>query len=283
MSPSLTDEAFLITTPVHINGPESGGTGFFFNSGESTYIVTAGHVLSEIGGHHEHMALREEIRQDPPKVTYFVRVETISDTDRRSVDLSSEGRLWGFDPNGSDIAAIQIDEKIPSITDRYLSTEESENSGLEFKSCSFIEDLFIGDRRLNTDRVYSLAYPGEIYDRTTRFPIRRNALIAFPHKLDFEEEPKFLTDARMDPGTSGSPIVVGPSEVRSPWGGHQSKSNPIFLLGIHSGNYLHDEGSDGSNGEHDEGSTCRNSHYSDLNETWRPEAIIRAVQAAEEI
>lgn len=60
------DLTYLITTPVQINGPDSGGTGFFFHLDTNSYLITAGHVLAngEREGYDEE--LKSEIRQNPP-------------------------------------------------------------------------------------------------------------------------------------------------------------------------------------------------------------------------
>ncbi|WP_255167147.1 S1 family peptidase [Natrononativus amylolyticus] len=269
------DLAFLVTTPLHVAGPDSGGTGFFFRIDTNTYIVTAGHVLADEDRESYGEELRSEIHQQPPEVSYYLRdTDDVTNTTRYSVDLSEEQRTWGFDPNGADVAVIQIDEELITLPDYFSRDEDDEEP--RFSSFSLTERQFIGNNQLTTDRVYSLGYPGRLYDSQTKFPIRRNSLLATPIHVDFEGKPRFLTDARMDPGTSGSPILVEPSQVQYPWGAHltQTHETPI-LLGVHAGNFYYNEGN--SESEED---CLRATQYFDLNETWRPEAIIRAIQEA---
>lgn len=266
------DLAFLITTPVHINGPDSGGTGFFFHIDTNSYLITAGHALADEEGENYGEELKSEIRQDPPEVSYYLRsMDDINNVSRFTVDLAVDQCTWGFDPNGADVAAIQIDEDLTPLTE-FINKDE-DTSNYQFASFSLMEREFIANKRLRTDRVFSVGYPGRLYDAQTKFPIRRSALIASPMHFDFEEEQRFLTDARMDPGTSGSPVLIKPSQVLHPWGEHLSQETPV-LLGIHSGNFPHVE----SHESNDTG--LRNTRYSDLNETWRPEAILRAIQDA---
>lgn len=262
------DLSFLITTPVTLDRPESGGSGFFFHYDTSTYIVTAAHVLAdgELDGCHN---LRSEIRRDPPVVSYYLRDSNVDNPVRRTVDLSEEEQNWGIHPDDPDIAVIQIGEELKTLS-RFIDEDVGEN---RFVTFSMTDREFIGNNRLVTDRVSSLGYPrGRLYDLETRFPIRRNALVASPLHFDFEGEHKFLTDARMDPGTSGSPVLVKPSQVVYPWGEHLRQDAPV-LLGVHSGNYPYP-----NEGNESEGDNLRNTRYSDLNETWRPETIVHTIR-----
>ncbi len=266
------DLTYLITTPVQINGPDSGGTGFFFHLDTNSYLITAGHVLAneEREGYDEE--LKSEIQQDPPELSYYLRdIDEITNVSRFTVDLSADHRIWGFDPNGADVAAIQIDENLSPLTD-FIDSDEDDHAH-QYGSFSLMDREFIGNKRLRTDRVFTVGYPGRLYDVQTKFPVKRNALIATPPHFDFEGEERFLTDARMDPGTSGSPVLIEASQVLHPWGEHLSQETPI-LLGIHSGNFPHVESPES------QGERLRNTRYSDLNETWRPEAILRTIQDA---
>lgn len=274
---SQIDLAFLTTTPVQIDGPDSGGTGFFFHFETNSYIVTAGHILANEERESYREDLKSEIRQDPPEVSYYLRdTDDVRNTNRFTVDLSEEERTWGFDPDGADVAVIQINKELTTLPDFFNKYEDKDSEEHQFASFSLPDSQFIGRNQLRTDRVYSLGYPGRLYDSRTKFPIRRNALIASPLHFDFEGEPRFLTDARMDPGTSGAPILVGPSQVQHSWGEQVSQTHPHgtpVLLGIHTGNFPYTE-----EGSESEEASLRATHYSDLNETWRPEAITRAIQ-----
>jgi hypothetical protein len=276
------DLSFLIASPVNVNGPDSGGTSFFFHFGTNTYLVTAGHVLADGSRELFGEQLKFEIRQDPPELSYYLRAtDDVTDVSRYTADLSDDDRIWGFDPEGADVAVIQIDQELSTLPDFFDGNENPD--GHLFASFSLTDRQFIGSKQLRTDRVYSLGYPGSLYDTQTRFPVRRNALVASPINFDFGGEKRFLTDARMDPGTSGAPILVEPSQVQHPWGEpvRQFHGAPV-LLGIHAGNFPYsdrkpetEEGTESGEGN------LRDTSYSDLNETWRPKAITRAIQEAD--
>lgn len=66
----------------------------------------------------------------------------------------------------------------------------------QVKKLSAIEDiLFIG-------------YPSGLYDTRNSFPIVRRGITATPIWNDFENEERFLIDAGVYPGSSGSPVFI---------------------------------------------------------------------------
>jgi len=268
------DLSFLTASPVKIGEPGSGGTGFFFQLGPTSYLVTAGHVLANDSTAIFGQPQQSEIRADPPKISYYLRAsEDIRNLTRHTLDLSNDDLTWGFDPAGSDVVIIELDQEISTVAE--FITDDREPNEHPYGTLAYREFDFLGSNQLRTDRVYNLGYPGKLSDRETKFPIRRNALISSPINFEYEGADRFLTDARMDPGTSGAPVLVKPSQVQRPTGEslRQSSGAPV-LLGIHSGNFPHETAT-----ETDEDS-MREYSYSDLNETWRPEAIVRAIRAA---
>lgn len=65
-----------------------------------------------------------------------------------------------------------------------------------YKDIGLIEDiLFIG-------------YPSGIHDRANNLPVARRGLSATPFTVDYEDEPVFLIDASVFPGSSGSPVFL---------------------------------------------------------------------------
>lgn len=122
-----TDLIYLITTPVQINGPDSGGTGFFFHLDTNSYLITAGHVLANGERDEYDEESKSEIRQDPPVLSYYLRdIDEITNVSRFTVYLSADHRIWGFDPNDADVAAIQIDETLSPLTD-FIDSDEDDH------------------------------------------------------------------------------------------------------------------------------------------------------------
>jgi hypothetical protein len=81
-----------------------------------------------------------------------------------------------------------------------------------------------------------LGYPYHFYDEMNNFPMARSATVATQPWLDFQRQPRFLIDARIHEGMSGSPVISYPIELNQTQqetnGGKQTKEKNIYLLGI---------------------------------------------------
>lgn len=147
-------------------------------------------------------------------------------------------------------------------------------------SLAFTRDWYIYEKVDVNKRVTVLGYPGEFRDQSTLYPVEREARISTPYGRDFDGEPVFVMDARMHPGTSGSPVIMRIGRLRAidpAYPDHRRK--PAYLLGIHSATYYSDveppEGEDRmwaayeSAQEGEDGGVMR---Y-DLNKAWYPELL----------
>lgn len=262
------DPIYLVTTPIDVkNDGNGGGTGFFFNYNESTYLITNSHVLTN------KEKLTEEVIKNtiehPPQITYYIRDGTeYKSPNRLSVDLSADNIQWRFNSNGADIAIVRLNQQLADIWDVY------KGEILTSFSLALTEQELLDNMRLTTDRVFTLGYPGRVYDSETKFPIRRSAMIASPFSENFDNERKFLVDARMDSGTSGSPLLVNSRNVEYESGEHLRRSEPVpLLLGVHSGNMILDGFFDS-----DDEVTDRNVVFSDINEIWYADKIIETIE-----
>lgn len=60
-----------------------------------------------------------------------------------------------------------------------------------------------------------IGYPNGIWDSTNLLPVARRGTTASPIEVDFEGSPRFLIDASVFGGSSGSPVFIlnqGPSQ-----------------------------------------------------------------------
>lgn len=81
-----------------------------------------------------------------------------------------------------------------------------------------------------------MGYPYGYYDRINNLPVFRTASIASILGIDFEGEPLFLTDGKLHPGISGSPIIAAP---RQSWHTNNNSTgvgndSNFYLIGVHS-------------------------------------------------
>ncbi len=181
------------TAPIwveHSNGSRISATSFIVNKtsklGTIPFLVTNKHIVQDAKKIVTRVAIMEN--NMPCKENEGINIElNIS-------DLS-------FD-NEFDICAIPIGQVLNSlqqnkisifykaITDDIIPNEETINK------LSAIEDIiFIG-------------YPSGLYDEENLSPIIRQGLTATPVWNDFQKQPKFIIDAGVFPGSSGSPVFI---------------------------------------------------------------------------
>lgn len=261
----VPEPVFLTTTPVAIRRDnDAASTGFFFNYEDQSYLITTVHSVVPQYFESDNKLNYRSVVETPPTLVYWVRDEDdLTRAQRHELDLSDDSVRWAFYPGDADVAVFEIPQDLPSIEERY--EDPSLNS-----SFAIPEEYTIGQKGLTEDSAFVLGYPGDIYDRDTRLPIRRGALIASVFNVPFQGKDMFLTDARMDEGMSGSPVLVKSKNVVLPNGEHPRNPKGIpYLIGIHTGNYPLNQ---------DASSESERLRYSDINETWYSFCAIGAIR-----
>lgn len=125
---------------------------------------------------------------------------------RHDFTISDFESLWHGHPDADvDIAVAPLGGLI-----NYMS-----NAGMQpfFRliSSSFIPT---SDQAKDLDAVEDvtfIGYPNGIYDVKNLMPIIRRGITATPFQIDYGGEPKFLIDASVFPGSSGSPVFIANS------------------------------------------------------------------------
>lgn len=262
---------YLTTTPIRYVDANGGGSGFFFNQNGNTYLVTNKHVLCP------------ESENQPTEIE--IRLRDKSDfRNSRSHRLSlydNDVRKWyQFDTDKEeeeiDIAVLPINPRLSTIDDL---EDKSHNSG----SIAFTPECIIHKNYLISNDVHIVGYPGDLVDKSTWYPIRRNAVIASAYGTMFNNNPYFVTDARMHPGTSGSPIVMsGLDPVTGGSGVPPNRQKSTLLLGIHSATF-YGSGLDEfqSSGEVSDCESPNPPTRYDLNIGWYPELIYEIINENE--
>ena len=82
------------------------------------------------------------------------------------------------------------------------------------------------------ENVIFIGYPSGIWDSKNLFPIVRKGLTATPYYIDFLGEQKFLIDASVFPGSSGSPVFAYSSGSYSDKHGGLYFGDFVQFLGI---------------------------------------------------
>jgi hypothetical protein len=260
MAQRAVNRVFTTTTPIRYRDEQGGGTGFYLNYNGRTFIVTNRHVVKPDD---------EEI--NPTEAYIWLRNATeVVEANRSRIQLVKDGSPTYFEhpefPEDVDIALIPINPRLSSLDD-----SEDLNSG----SLAFTPDHFIHENIKIDQRVSVIGYPGDFVDKATRFPVRRNALIASPYGIWFEENPFFVTDARMHPGTSGSPVVMEGTLPVTQGDVPDHRIKNYYLLGVHSATFY---GASlkgkltNSEDEQKESHAQRNIQL-DLNVVWYPDLV----------
>lgn len=131
-----------------------------------------------------------------------------------------------------DIAVIPLDFELNSVNPRIgIENERPPETG----SLAFDVDSILSEksRVIAGDRTQIVGYPGQYVDQTNDFPVTRNVIVSTQYGFPYNGDPIFLTDARMHPGTSGSPVVAGPVTLIT-HGGIDLWGPAYKLLGVHS-------------------------------------------------
>lgn len=123
----------------------------------------------------------------------------------QTFDVELSGNGWGWIGHPSDIvdvAALPLAPLIQSVKKldknlfyRTIPTSMIPNETI-IQQIDAIEDvIFVG-------------YPNGLYDQANNLPIARRGTTATPIYVDHNNEPKFLIDASVFPGSSGSPVFL---------------------------------------------------------------------------
>ncbi|HIF9093055.1 TPA: trypsin-like peptidase domain-containing protein [Photobacterium damselae] len=211
---SVAEELLHIT--VRLEGTKkngtSVGTGFFFYHDERIYIVTNKHVVEGVVSGH-FLVLKGKVENDE-KIPLLGEFHSIS---------FSEANFIGHPDPNVDVAVMNV------------STMMSEVGGVG--STAFWKhitvDLFPTDEHFDKfigpmEEVVFIGYPSGLWDTKNLLPITRKGMTATPCYIDFEGEKKFLIDASVFPGSSGSPVFIYYA------GGHSDKRG-----GMYTGNRIH--------------------------------------------
>lgn len=254
---------FATTTPIQYRDEDGGGTGFFYTHGDSTYLITNRHVLDP-----------EEEDVNPSEIRIWLRdFNNIGNARSYDIEVSHDDKLDWLAYGEVDLAAIPLSMRLSTLQE--LSEEEHKTGSLAFTEHHIVPENLGIDQRVTI-----VGYPGDFMDYTTYFPVKRSALIASPYGVQFNGNPCFVTDARMHPGTSGSPVIFEPGSLRSVNGDIPEEKSGLsyYLLGIHSATHL---GGDITDYQSDTSEEPPTPTKYELNTAWYPDLISGMINAFE--
>lgn len=195
---------------------KSVGTGFLYNYERSLFLVTNKHVIKDAKEGHFTMT---KASTDSGKWDPIIGQGVV-------FDFTEDEFIGHPDPN--------IDVAVANITQKINKAKEEGNAVY----CYAVENDIIPTKeqiekyiRPLEDIVF-IGYPRGIWDYINLLPVIRKGITATPYYYDFLGENKFLVDASVFPGSSGSPVFIYYSGSYSDKKGNLYEGNMIFFLGI---------------------------------------------------
>lgn len=219
----------LIYTTVRLEGKTANGTsvgtGFYFMHQNRIFIITNKHVVDGvIEGHFV-----------AHKGKYINNERQLVDGNGVSLPFTGASFIGHPDPK-VDVAAMNISDVINRMDATGESIYWMNITKNEFLTNEIIEK-FIGP----IEEITFVGYPNGLWDSVNLQPIARKGITATACYKKFMGERKFLVDASVFPGSSGSPVFIYYA------GGYPDKSGKLYIgnrmhfLGIISQVYMRQE------------------------------------------
>jgi len=227
----------LVTVPIRVFCEDTQlgtATGFFFATENESrlFLITNRHVViaepqpqqgrQQSGGQYPNrLVLKLHTNPKDLKQSEDYVVQLYRPTESTSKDRPKKERLWREIDKTTDVVAIELN-----------TTDFQKYSIAKFMQ----KDLLPSDIHLGLgDSLVVIGYPLGISDQVFNLPIAREATVASVFPIPFEGNRYFLVDARLHPGTSGSPVITRPTSVYTRGGQLMSSNPPVFyLVGINS-------------------------------------------------
>lgn len=222
----ISTQIIFITVPLWIEkeGKIETGTGFFYikKISENTsipFIVTNHHVVS--GAKKGFLSLIKKNGEEPIL------------TEKITVEIPAE-MLTRFKDEANDLAIFPIGPILNQLS----------NKNIEVFFRSIDETIIPKDSVLNDlsaiEEITFIGYPSGLYDRKNNTPIVRKGITATPVWNNFNGEHRFLIDAGVYPGSSGSPVLIINSGSYSTRNGI-TIGNRVLFLGVISKTFKRNE------------------------------------------
>jgi S1-C subfamily serine protease len=217
----------LVTVPIRIFCDQSQiatATGFFYGTADRSqlFLITNRHVVIQ-----EPQPGQSEPRLYPDHLV--LRLHTNDKDLKQSEDLSvplyaNKQKLWREIDPSIDVVAIDV---------KSIVTAPKYDIGLFAR-----ENLLPSDIAVSIgDALVIIGYPLGLSDTLFNLPIAREGTVASTFPVPFLGKRFFLVDAKLHPGTSGSPVITRPSQFFLKGGVPKfaTKDGVTYLVGINSG------------------------------------------------
>lgn len=217
----IIHQLLFSTLRIEVQSPiNSVGTAFIvcYRKGETDYLflVTNRHV----------------IRNADNTKFFFTQADKNIPLIGKSIDItfSKFEKMWFCNPNNEDIAVMPFYPLIQEI-------EKKTNKTIYFKAIplTFIPSKEQEDKLTALEEIIFVGYPNALFDNKNLLPIIRKGITATPLFIDYEGEPRFLIDASVFPGSSGSPVFIYNFGSYTTAEGTTTIGSRVYFIGIVSG------------------------------------------------
>lgn len=219
---TIAQKLFYNTVKISTVGPNGSGsgTGFFFQliraDGVVPFIVTNKHVIENTTSGTLTFTLQKEGK---PILGQGLDYHVIP-TDWQS--------MWQGHPSPDvDIAVCPLNPIVVAV---------ERETGFSPFTASVADNQIPTKSQLNEldalEEVLFVGYPNGIWDNKNLLPVMRRGTTATPLQVDFEGAPKFLIDASVFGGSSGSPIYILRNGSFNSKGGDLVIGTQFYFVGV---------------------------------------------------
>jgi Trypsin-like peptidase domain len=195
---SLAENLFFTTVridTVTADGAPGSGTGFLFlqkisDEKQAPFIVTNKHVVAGMRSGSIHFHQRKD---DQPMLGTGFRI-----------DIQNWQEFWFGHP--SEDVDIAIGPLLP--LEAHIKQQNNVDLFYKYITSDMIPTAEAEQELDAIESVTFIGYPNGIWDSKNLLPVARRGTTASPIGVDFEHTPRFLIDASVFGGSSGSPVFV---------------------------------------------------------------------------
>ena len=218
---SVAEQLFFTTVRIDTvskNGAAGSGTGFFFSHkvGEEVYpfVVSNKHVIF---GMNEGRLSFLQRQQDQPILGRG-----------HALNIANWEQAWFGHPDPNvDIAITPF-----APLEAYIKQQNNVDLFYRFVASDMIPNPEQLSKLDAIESVTFIGYPNGIWDQQNLLPVVRRGSTASPIAIDFENSPKFIIDASVFGGSSGSPVFIYNQGMYSNKGGGTVIGSRLFFVGV---------------------------------------------------